>query len=159
MSRSRSYIAHETGPESAMTEVALALAMGIFSIMVLAMISMGISPAESIPKTAEQDPQSIEALVVSGSKSQQDGTASLEQTDLIVVFHQGRFFNDRLKAISARSVSEKARAKNSRVILAIDSRASLEQVLEARRHFPTDNLIITRLDQAWIDRLSSEVKP
>lgn len=159
MIKNRSYIGHETGPESAMTEVALALAMGIFSIMVLAMISMGIGPAETVDKKLDQQAQNIDALVVSGKSKKSEGAAKVEEDDLIVIFHQGQFFDSQLKATTNKVVSEKAASQNSRIVLAIDPKASLEQVLKARGGFVAENLIITQLDQAWIDRLSAGVKP
>lgn len=154
----KSYTSHETGPESAMTEVALALAMGIFSIMVLTMISMGIGPAKPGAKTENEPVQNIEALVVSGSAGAGKGASNLKQTDLIVIFHQGQFFNQQLKAITAQSVSQKANSENQRIVLAIDPSAPLEKVLKARGSFSSNNLIVTQLDQDWINRLADGVR-
>lgn len=154
----KSHISFEAGPESAMTEVALALAMGIFSIMVLTMISMGIGPAETGNKPEKNSAQNIEALVVSGKAQSKNGTSSLKQTDFIVIFHQGEFFDQSLKTISAQTVSQSAKAENQRIVLAIDPSAPLDKVLKARDSFAADNLIVTRLDQAWIDRLADGVE-
>ena len=151
-------ISYETGPESAMTEVALALAMGIFSIMVLTMISMGIGPAETGAEAKNKPARNIDALVVSGKTEARDGAASLKKDDLIIIFHQGQFFDHSLKVTSARTISQKAREENKRIVLAIDPSSPLEKVLKARGGFSSENLIVTQLDQAWIDRLAEGAK-
>ncbi|MGB0672123.1 MAG: hypothetical protein ACPGNT_11560, partial [Rhodospirillales bacterium] len=47
--------------ESAMTEIALALAMGFFSLMVLTLISMGAGTSDSPKQAASQSVQLVES--------------------------------------------------------------------------------------------------
>ena len=131
-----------TGSESAMTEIALALAMGFFSLMVLTLISFG-TPEGSTAKSravSVAPPANGEAAVSIESKSD----------DLVVILYQNDFLDAQKNPLSVSTIV----AHPGRVTLAIDPAASLETVIEARGRLAHPDLVITELDSAWLTALS-----
>ena len=74
---------------NAMTEIALALAMGFFSVMVLAMVSMGAGFQTASDTTAAT--LTVQAAAPGGTAASPD--------DTLVVHFQGRFLNAAMKPI------------------------------------------------------------
>ena len=130
-----------TGSENAMTEIALALAMGFFSLMVLTLISFG-SPEGS---TAASQAVSV-APPTNGEAA---GVIEPKSDDLIVILHQNVFLDVQKAPLSVESIV----AHPGRVTLAIDPNTSLESVMAARGRLAHPNLVITQLDNAWVSAL------
>ena len=88
---------------NALVEIALALAMAFFSIMVLAMVSMGV------PKEVKQTQKSVkkqfyDVITLQPSTDQAQMTSSTIASDQIkpnqmIVFYQNRFMDTKLKEI------------------------------------------------------------
>jgi hypothetical protein len=125
------------GEDGAMTEVALALAMGFFSIMVLTLVSMG---------GGSGDATSYEAIRL--VQTTQDRPASVLPTgdDQIVIFDGERFFDTDLNPIDPATVSD---AGERRIVLAIDPAVRLADVMAARDRISAVNLVIANLDDRW----------
>ncbi|NNE84846.1 MAG: hypothetical protein HKN28_12850 [Alphaproteobacteria bacterium] len=125
------------GEDGAMTEVALALAMGFFSIMVLTLVSMGGGSGEA---------KTYEAIRL--VQTTQDRPASVLPTgdDQIVIFDGERFFDTDLNPIDPATVSD---AGERRIVLAIDPSVRLAQVMAARDRISAVNLVIANLDDRW----------
>lgn len=128
--------------ENAMTEIALALAMGFFSILVLTLISFGTPDAKAL---------SIKAVSVSPSPDGTAGEQAVETDDLVVVFHNGGFMDKSMTPLLPAAIT----AHPGRIILAIDPAASLQSVLAARTQIKTDNILVTELDGTWRDALKN----
>jgi len=126
---------------NAMTEIALALAMGFFAIMVLAMVSMG-APATT-PAAA---PVKL-TLAPPALKANQASTHDDKKT--IVVFWNGAFLDKDLKPIDIET-----RAFPDGVILALSPRLSMAEALKARARLRTTKLVVSTLDARWLDTLS-----
>ena len=131
---------------NAMTEVALALAMGFFSIMVLTMVSLG--PGKS------QSRETVQARLAPA----QDETASASKTkpgakDTIIVYHDGQYFDGNLNPVKPAAV---ARDAGGRVILALPPGLSMKEALEARGRIQTPDLIVSTLDAQWMNRLKEK---
>ncbi len=126
-----------------MTEIALALAMGFFSIMVLTVISMG---------TAPQPKQSIAAAVLVPSAPNHRST-KVESEDTIVVYHNGTYFDVNLKPIPPEEVNPAGR-----LILAIDPSLPLGEAMIARSRFSNTELIVSTLNEAWLKALKDGVQ-
>jgi hypothetical protein len=94
----------ESAYGNAMTEIALALAMAFFSIMVLAMISMGV-PASEAAK-----PTTATALAESRTEDAPAARLSPEREDVLVVFHDGRFWDRDLNPVDPAAVRKIGRA-------------------------------------------------
>jgi len=131
----------DTGYGNAMTEIALALAMAFFSIMVLTMISMGVGEAES-------DPAVGAVMAPAQADTAPAAQVSQESDDLIVVYFAGRYMDKDLGPLDPKSL----RAK-SRVILALDPALPMGEALAARGGIDIENLVVSVLDERWLNRL------
>jgi hypothetical protein len=137
--------------DNAMTEIALALAMAFFSIMILTMVSMGAG-RETAKAAAARTDSSIRALPVQATAS---ATNSAEQTrvhkqDKVIVFHKGVFYDPALKPADPGTVTVEPPA---RIILAISPDLSMARALDARARFSSRDVIVTTLSDEWITRL------
>lgn len=123
-----------------MTEIALALAMAFFSLMVLTMISMGAGGAKTAPAaTAELAP----ARSGAATATQPPGPE-----DVVVVYYGGRFLDTNL-----RPVDPSALGTTKRVVLALDPALPLDKALHVRASLSLPNLIVSTLDERWLAAL------
>ena len=127
--------------EGAMTEIALALAMAFFSIMVLTLISLG---------TPGVEPTAIKVTAVEAEQKKGAGTSSIEQDDLIVIFHNGGLLDKTMRPISSERIGD----HSGRVILAISPVTPLRDVVGARERTGSKTLVVTELAATWLDALS-----
>ena len=133
----------EPGAGNAMTEIALALAMAFFSIMVLTMISMGTGLQPKRPAVG-----AVLAPAVAAANSPAVITPGPE--DKILIYYKGRFFDRELKP-----AEPKAPHAGGRVILALSPEISVKEALDARARVETPNLIVSVLDERWLKTLRS----
>ena len=129
---------------NAMTEVALALAMGFFSILVLALVSMGAGAG-----TASRDQTNaatLLSLVVAETSAQP--AAELDSDDQLVIVHRGALLDAELQPL------EPARLEaGRRVVLAIDPTAPIDQALKAFERVGRPDAVVTALDWRWRETL------
>ena len=130
---------------NAMTEVALALAMAFFSLMVLTMVSMGTpqQPSQSANKLSENAPK-IKLGLASAS-----ATKSTDKPTL-VVFWKGRFLDQNLQSLDLN-----AQKFEGRVILALPPDLPMGQALDARAKIKAGNLVVSALNDKWLERLKT----
>lgn len=130
------------GPAThAMTETALALAMGFFCILVLALISMGVDSAGD-----------RSALAVDVSRVATSGWAEarpLDADETLLIHHDGRFLDGQ-----GRPVASTALPRTGRVVLAVDPTRPMQAALAARAAVPAEEVTLTTLDAAWIAALA-----
>lgn len=139
-------MSHHSGPQdNAMTEIALALAMGFFSIMVLAMVSMGVGGRET------EKPSPIAAVTVAETAAETTGNGAISPTDddTLIIFDGSRYFDRALEPIDLKSI-----ASSKRVILAIDPSVPLSSAIGARRAILADDVVVATLNQRWRDALA-----
>ncbi|MEK9644813.1 MAG: hypothetical protein VW547_04650 [Alphaproteobacteria bacterium] len=134
-----------------MTEIALALAMGFFSLMVLTLISMGAGGGE---RRTSIVPAVVALAPSTGARS--DSTEKNEKNDLIVIFDGERFLDTSLAAIDPAAVVRQAQQAGRRVVLALDPALSVQKAIEARERVGGHNLVISSLDQSWLTALRSK---
>ena len=136
----------DTGYGNAMTEIALALAMAFFSIMVLTMISMGVGEGDTDPAVG---------AVMAPAKAETAPAAEISQQkdDLIVVYYAGRYMDKNLATVDPASLHA-----NSRVILALDPALPMSEALAARGRINVENLVVSVLDERWLNRLKGIVR-
>ncbi len=123
--------------DGAMTEVALALAMGFFSIMVLTLVSMGGGTGEA---------RSYEAIHVVQTAPDRPASVLPTSDDVIVIFDGERFFDTDLNPIDPASVTATG---ERRIVLAVDPSVRLADVMAARSRIAAVNLVIANLDRSW----------
>ncbi len=139
---------HETAQENAMTEIALALAMGFFSLMVLTLISMGAG------ETANAKSQTIVLAPLADKDA--TGASRIETNDLIIIFDGERFLDIAMKEIDPKAAVSAMTDPGSRVVLALDPKLPLDRAIKARALVSAENLVVSSLDEQWLKALSSK---
>ncbi len=125
-----------------MTEVALALAMGFFSIMVLTIVSMGAG--------SQSNSASVAAAVLT-PPSEPDGArgaVTVKSEDVVIVYHKGRYFDSKLAPLDPATV-----AAAGRLILAIDPALPLGEAMAARARVTNEGLVVSTLGPDWLRAL------
>ena len=137
--------AHGHSHENAMTEIALALAMGFFSLMVLTLISMGAGDSKAV-KT--------EALILSPlSDAASSGARNIDQNDLILIYDGEQFLDSNMTVVDPQTLINARKGPDQRVVLALDPGLSLERAIKARGMVKVENLIVSSLDEHWLQAL------
>jgi hypothetical protein len=132
---------HDGAQGNPMTEIALALAMGFFSIMVLTIISMGAAP---------QSGKAVAAVLLAPS-SNANSAVEVERQDTIVLYHAGRFLDSQMKPVDPATIKA-----SGRLILAIDPGLPLGEAIAAREKFSSDRLVVSTLNAEWLRALKGE---
>ncbi|GAB6052793.1 hypothetical protein JCM17960_16130 [Magnetospira thiophila] len=128
-------------PNNAMAEIALALAMGFFSIMVLTLVSMGgglVAPAD-LPVT---DSGVTLGRTEAPTATQAAGPAV--PRDSLVLFHKGQYYNGDLIPVDPASFADRPR-----LVLAVDPQLPMAEALAARDKLPVKALTMAPLDERW----------
>jgi hypothetical protein len=143
------------GPESnAMAEVALALAMGFFSIMVLAMVSMGAGGSTETAQ-AVRLPDGV-AMAAPAETSEPNSAPTGKSTTVapgdLLIYHGGRFLDATLSPVDVVTWTP----KGGRPILAVSPDLPMTEALAARTRLSQINPTVTVLDEAWLARLKEK---
>ena len=125
-----------------MTEIALALAMGFFSLLVLAMVSMGAGRGKATSATAA-------ILAPPAAQAADRGATGVEPDDVILIYFDGGFFDTELRAVEPGQVDG---AK--RVVLAFAPDIALAEAMAARARVRSERLVVSTLDEAWLRALA-----
>ncbi|WP_420548279.1 hypothetical protein [Curvivirga sp.] len=146
---------HSVTGDNAMTEIALALAMGFFAIMILTLVSMGAGTAEVSQAKHESNPFVAAALAPAKPDQSENSSAisTVQQKDQLVIYYQGEFIDAEMRPIMITQISFD---EQSRVILALDPELPMAEAMNIRSKIPTEKLVISALDQRWLTRLSAE---
>ena len=134
--------------ENAMTEIALAMAMGFFSIMILTMICMGIPTHKKL----SENQTSIALTTLLNSKEKSENSGVMNKEDVLVVF-DGEQYRDRQLTI----VEPSKIAGTSRIILALTPELSLSRALQAQSPFREKRGVVTTLNPAWRAALKARI--
>ncbi len=129
------------GSGNAMTEIALALAMGFFSIMVLTMVSMGAGNGDAAEAVAAQ-------LAAPKADAERAAVVTRTEDDLILIYHAGRLMDADLAPVALAEVPT-----DRRIILAVDPTISMEEAIRIRASLATADLVVSTLDKRWLQRL------
>lgn len=132
--------------ENAMTEIALALAMGFFSLMVLTLISMGAGQST-------QSAPDVLVLAPSANPSRTSATNTANSDDLIIIFDGKRFLDTKLRPVDPQTVIQSMTGPARRVVLALDPSLPLKEAMAARARVNAPNLVVSSLDERWIKAL------
>ena len=142
-----------TGGDSgnAMTEIALALAMAFFAIMILTMVSMGAGGQVKMTQVGSETTR----LVPSRSTAVKHGTTLTKQiaAERIVIFAHDQFYDGQLQPITPAAV-----ARIDQPVLAVPPDLTLGQVLAAKRRLPVPDITVTTLDPRWSSTLKEMQK-
>lgn len=135
---------------SAMSEIALALAMAFFSIMVLTLISMGTGGLASTESKSTSDQKSVATMLAPNQTSAaKAAVVQLGSDDIFVVYHRGAFYDRDLHPVDPATIRTKAR-----VLLALDPQLPMVEAVAARARINVENLIVSTLDERWRETLA-----
>ena len=128
---------------NAMTEIALALAMAFFSIMVLTMVSMSATP-EKISK--DQNQPAIN-LANSAPNNTQKPTAPTKRK--LVIFWNGQFMDQQLSPLELGSLKS-----SKKIVLAMPPNLPMADALAARAQLEGVDILVSVLDERWLGRMA-----
>ena len=128
---------------NAMTEIALALAMAFFSIMVLTMVSMSATPE----KISKDQAQPTINLANSNTNNNQNAAAPTKRK--LVVFWNGQFMDQQLNLLELSSLKS-----SKKIVLAMPPNLPMTEALAARARLEGANIVVSVLDKRWLERLA-----
>ncbi len=126
---------HDGTQGNAMTEIALAMAMGFFSVMVLTMISMGVGLGQK---------RTMDTVILAPPAPQSAAADTVEKGELLVIYDGERYLNHTLRPLDRAAI-----ARASRVILAVPPDLPMAAAMKARQGLGAKNLVVTILDHRW----------
>ena len=130
----------------ALTEVALALAMAFFSIMVLAMVSMSVPRTKEVVTALPKDKVKLQQNEADEHNNAQSAASSESQ---FVFYFKQRFFDQKLQVIDLTSLSA------GEVVLALPANLTVAEALQVKGQINRSNLVITQYNEKWQQRLES----
>ena len=128
---------------NAMTEIALALAMAFFSIMVLTMVSMSATP-EKISKAQNQPTIN---LANSAPNNTQKPAAPTKRK--LVIFWNGQFMDQQLSPLELGSLKS-----SKKIVLAMPPNLPMADALAARAQLEGVDILVSVLDERWLGRMA-----
>ena len=128
---------------NAMTEIALALAMAFFSIMVLTMVSMSATP-EKISKAQNQPTIN---LANSAPNNTQKPAAPTKRK--LVIFWNGQFMDQQLSPLELGSLKS-----SKKIVLAMPPNLPMADALSARAQLKGVDILVSVLDERWLGRMA-----
>lgn len=142
----------------ALTEVALALAMAFFSIMILAMVSMSIprAPDTSISKSTTTLPsdsvkmqQNDPSQATASKKPNKNAEVTSKSKQQFVFYANQRFYNQQLQVIDLATLGV------GEVVLALSANLTVAEALRVKGQINRPDLVITQYNQQWQQRLET----
>jgi hypothetical protein len=137
---------YEDQSTNALTEISLALAMGIFALLILALISMGPSQHSAQQQGDQIHMTTLEILPSSDSTSRASDT--IINSDLFVVDIAGKLRDRYLNEVSAGQIQ-----KAKRIVVGIDPSMSAIDASKIRSDIDHPNVILTPLNRKWLESL------
>ena len=140
---------------NALVEIALALAMAFFSIMVLAMVSMGVpEKIKQSQKSLSRQFQDVIKLHPSNEHKKatsNTGASGQIKRDELIIFYRNKFFDPELQEVSAQRLG----ALNIKVV-AVEPSIPAVEALKVRKMFGSNSVVVTLLDDKWLARLKEK---
>lgn len=151
------------GQNNAMTEIALALAMAFFAIMILAFVSMGSGATSAKAKQASKTGLDAGAVLTASDKPEKSEQNNSQQTtqakpDQLLIFFNGKFFDAALKETDPARFAEKARQGNGPLVVAVSPDLTVTEAIKVEKQVPGINKTVTTLDQRWVKALKEIYK-
>jgi len=145
---------HDTSTQ-AMTEVALGLSMAFFSLLILALFSIGL-PEQTLKNAAVQNGQPSlnkdeQIKLVSNSGKSSSNKTSKNPKQQYAFYFNGQFYNKQLKHLHIDNFS--SFETQQPLILAVQDNLPLKHIMALRQQINHPNLSITMLNQSWQTQL------
>ncbi|MFT4927285.1 MAG: hypothetical protein ACI8WB_003391 [Phenylobacterium sp.] len=137
----------------ALTEVALALAMAFFAIMILAMVSMNV-PSDNVQ--VAHPPLDGDQMALVETKAEADHTEqpsdqqtqAAEQTYLF-------YFNDHYYDQQLNQVIPATLPQGGKIVLALPPSLTVDKAMAIQAKINRPDLVITQLNPQWLQRLET----
>lgn len=141
----------------AMTEIALALAMAFFALMILTLVSMGTGQVTTDQTAEEASPNmDFEVLDLIAPAAEVSETAQDITSDDVLLVHDGtRFYNANLEAMS-EAAAQQLSTDAVRVILALPPTLAFEETVRVRGVLGGAPVLVTPLTDDWLTRLAGQ---
>jgi len=131
---------------SAMTEVALGLSMAFFTLLIVALLSMGF------PKKAQDDvttlPEDLQKKTVLDIQVDSKNTHNAKSDGQFAFYFKDKFYDESLTLRAIASFS-----KDKSLIIAVNPDLSFADVLSLRQQINHPKLSITASNETWHNRL------
>lgn len=142
----------------AMTEVALALSMAFFALLIVALLSFQV-PQQKNALAADESPSvnntekiQLENASVNSTKNSADSEQEPEQ---VVFFYQGNFVDQQLKSLAP--VNLQYSQSRQTLVLAVAPSLTFSEVMALRNKINHPNLSITLISEEWQTLLEREL--
>ncbi|MFC3120472.1 hypothetical protein [Agaribacter flavus] len=148
---------HDSGT-NAMTEVALGLSMAFFSILILALMSMG-AHSSAVSENSENAKAfkhlSLHALDPSPAKSSEAAQNMGAHKQQLYFYVDGKVFDDKGEAVLQDRLAEIA--KNTDIVIAVKGSLALQDALDVQAEFDGLPVKLTTMSQEWYTFLTREI--
>jgi len=139
----------DTTQTNAMAEIALALAMGFFSIMVLTMVSMGGGMvSQSVSSVLDDAPLALAQTAEQPEQPEQQGKGQAVQPENLLIYYKDRFWDHRFKSVDPALL-----AGREKIVLAVDPDLSMSATLKVRKQVPGNDITVVILNKKWLHAL------
>ncbi len=139
----------DTTQTNAMAEIALALAMGFFSIMVLTMVSMGSGMVSQTAKASiKEEPITIAKTAEKNEPAEGEGSNANVEPDTLVIFHKGQYLDHKLKVVTPSSLMGR-----EKIVLAVSPDLSMSKTMDARMNLSVQDITVVVLTDTWLQAL------
>ena len=139
---------------NALAEIALALAMAFFSIMILSMVSMGaVHSSQAVSPVSNSNSLRFQKSEPASRTSQPNNHQRPVSVKDMVIFYKGRFLDGRLNPIDKVKLNQRAIR-----ILAVDPGLPSAEAIELRSLFTSEDLTLTVLSQDWLNALKENIE-
>lgn len=135
-----------TTADNALTEVALALAMAFFALLVLALVSVG-QPKSGPEFEQSTDKSYTEFDTLALALRANEESSHADDAPTFIAFLNGKFYNQDALPVAPHQVNGK------QILLAVDPDVSMSASLSAKGQFQNQQVLVTTLTTQWIDRL------
>jgi fucose 4-O-acetylase-like acetyltransferase len=136
----------------AMTEVALALSMAFFSLLLVALLSIGV-PESTEKVTHETSAMLPEFLLTESSSTIQSAEDTKQPTDIQYVFYfKGKLYDQYLQETQINNLNNK-----QKLVVAMSMDTEVTQALTLQKRFKNFDLALSIMDSAWLLAFESKI--
>jgi hypothetical protein len=134
----------------AMTEVALALSMAFFALLIVALLSFQVPQqknalaADGALRVNDAEKIQIENASASSTKT---GADSEQEPEQVVFFYQDKFVDQQLKPLALSNLQHSQTRQT--LVLAVPARLRFSEVMAVRNKINHPNLSITLISKEW----------